>query len=111
MVTLNPGEMLRPIPRLIGGGGDRVALHAADITTVTQVIHVDVRHTEIPRAEWAGVNAQTLRINLVTDAQNLGETREPQPTFQDFVRAHIHCPANPGHLRTRRSHGIEHVLR
>ena len=57
VVTLDPGEMLRPIPGLVGRSRDGVTLHASDITAIAQVIHVNVRHAEITRAQRARVNS------------------------------------------------------
>ena len=76
VVPFNPGEMLRPIPCLIGSRSDWVPLHATNVTAITQVVHVNVRHAEIARAQWSRINAQTLGINLVTNAKNLGEARK-----------------------------------
>ena len=107
VASLDPGEVLRPVPGLVGRRGDGIALHAADVATIAEMVEVNVGHTEVGRAQRTGVNAQALRIDLVIYAENLGETCKAKTALQKFVRPYIPSPTRTRHLRAGRGYRVE----
>src|SRR6266702_5199961 len=64
VIAFHPRKVFRPVPSRIRTRGKRITLYTADVSAVSQVIHVNVRHTEISSAEWTGIDTQTSGIDL-----------------------------------------------
>src|SRR4029079_11938062 len=67
----DPGEVGRDVQVRVGGGGDRVAAHAADVDEAREVVHVG--DADVRGVERAGVDAQALGVDLVVDVDDLRE--------------------------------------
>ncbi len=109
MLVLDPGEARRNVQVGVGRGGDGVAAHPADVAEAREVVHVG--DAEIEGIEGAGVDAQALGVDVVADADDLGEGVVADPGLQDLVGGEGRGPGaahqpDPG-IRDR----VEHVLR
>src|SRR5882762_3464510 len=107
VVIFDPREVLGPIPSLVRPGGDRVALDASDVATISEGSEINVGHTKIDGRERSGIHAQALGVNLVVHINDLGKAGIAQSAFQNLIVANAPSPAQAGHLRAGRCYGIK----
>ena len=109
VIPLDPREMFRPVYGLVGLRAEGISLNAADVATITKMVEIDIRHTEVSRTERTGVDAQALGINFVVYIEQVGEPGIAESALQDFVIAYIPGPTYPCHLCPRRCDRVEKI--